>query len=283
MNIYAKIIKDSIYRESRLTTFEVCFPKVLLAEFNTHRVFSRNFSSSRAIPVSKMTDDNQDFFEPSFWGKNKAGMQSDDEEITDIDTAKKMWYDAVQYSRTISNELMKLGVHKQWANRLNDWHVMAKGIVSSTDYDNFFSLRCHESAQPEIRILAECMRNEYLNNTPCEMKANQYHLPYINNDEYEKYDIKNLVKFSVARCARVSYKLHDNSDPNPEKDFELYNRLVGSKPIHASPAEHQAKATLLWPPYTDHTQSGNFNNNWKQYRKFIETNTEEEFFNDCKD
>ena len=66
MNISAKVIRDSISEYNRITTIEISLPKILLAEFGTHRVFSRSFSSSRAIPTAKLLQ--QDYFEPLFYG-----------------------------------------------------------------------------------------------------------------------------------------------------------------------------------------------------------------------
>jgi hypothetical protein len=50
-----KILADSISPDGvRLTTLEVVMPRIVLAEFNTHRMLSRNSASSRAIPIEKM-------------------------------------------------------------------------------------------------------------------------------------------------------------------------------------------------------------------------------------
>lgn len=84
-SISAKVIADSVVDDSRLTTFEVTFPRFVLAEFNTHRMLSRNSASSRAIPVWKRLKDILDSpFVPVQFGKNKAGMQSE-ESIPDED------------------------------------------------------------------------------------------------------------------------------------------------------------------------------------------------------
>ena len=273
MNIYVKIIEDSLYKGSRLTTFEICLPKVILAEFNTHRVFSRNFSSSRAIPVKKLTQ--QDSFKPLYWGKNQAGMQASTEEIENISEAEKIWQDAIDYCKNASEKLADLGLHKQWSNRLNDWHTMTKGIVTSSYWDNFFELRSHPDAQPEIKMLSDMMLNKYNSSTQKILQYGDYHLPYTLPEERETLNIETLAKCSAARCARVSYLTHDNEKPSIEKDLELYTRLVGSEPIHASPTEHQAVAGLS-------CNNGNFNSNWGQFRKFIETKNESEFFKDFR-
>lgn len=92
-SISARVIADSTYGGSRLVTFEATFPRFVLAEFNTHRVLSRNSASSRAIPVWKrLVDVMEHPFVPLQFGKNKAGMQSS-EEVSDIDRgiAKQNW------------------------------------------------------------------------------------------------------------------------------------------------------------------------------------------------
>ena len=80
-NISAKVICDSINEQGvRLTTFEIEYPRFILAELNTHRQLSRNSSSSRAIPIKKMlstVDDNMAV--PVYWGNAKSGMQADGE------------------------------------------------------------------------------------------------------------------------------------------------------------------------------------------------------------
>src|SRR3954467_2779501 len=92
-SISAQVIADSIYRGSRLTTFEITFPRFILAEFNTHRVLSRNSASSRAIPVWKRLKDILNHpFVPLQFGKNQAGMQSHANIATeDYDAATKNW------------------------------------------------------------------------------------------------------------------------------------------------------------------------------------------------
>jgi len=269
MNIYAKVIADSIsYAGKRVTTLEISFPKVLLAEFNTHRQFSRSFSSSRAIPTKTLIK--QDSFVPTYWGKNIAGMQASDEDLSPRKTrmAKIVWFTAIATSKFFSFLLSKLGLHKQWTNRLNDWHTMVKGVVTSTEWDNFFALRDHPAAQPEMQYLAREMRKAMDDSIPVKLKWNEWHLPYVDQSTIDLGKrMRNpwlALKCSAARCARVSYLKQDGTSAKPYEDVALHDRLVGSEPIHASPTEHQCK------PMTDPTESsGNFKG-WTQYRKLIE-------------
>jgi thymidylate synthase ThyX len=120
-------------------------------------------------------------------------------------------------------------------------------VATATDYNNFFALRRHKDAQPEIHLLADCMWDALQTSKPKRIKEGEWHLPYVTNDDWEKAvlcyrmrAVDNLVKVSVARCARVSYLTHEQKVPTFEEDLTLYDRLVGNHPMHASPAEHQA-------------------------------------------
>ena len=277
--ISAKIIKDSISEEGkRITTVQVSLPKVLLAENNTHRVFSRNYSSSRAIPVKRFNA--MESFEPLYWGKNQEGMTAKLEEIDDIEAAKKIWNDAIEYCKNASEKLIGLGLHKQWSNRLNDWHNMANGIITSTEWDNYFWLRDADDAQPEMQFLARCIKSAMENSTPTLLHEGEWHLPYITdaelNDSFFKIPANKwmLHKISSARCCRVSYNKHDGSIPNVDDDLALFMKLVGGSKIHASPLEHQAtpdqivSGSEIHPWKNDHLH-GNLQG-WIQYRKIWE-------------
>jgi thymidylate synthase ThyX len=272
MKINAKMIEDSISNRSRISTLEISFPKVLLAEFNTHRMFTRSFSSSRAIPVDKLVQ--QDTFHPLFWGINKPGMSASLEElnIDDKNEAIEIWENTINFCRNSSLRLAELGLHKQWANRCNDWYTMVTGIVTATDFDNFFNLRIHPDAQPEICELATKMKEAMDKSYPTviwniDIKSdsqNYWHLPYVTKAERLNYPVETLLKISTARCARVSYNNHDGTNPSVENDIKLHDRLVGSIPIHASPSEHQAT-----PGFDSTLYYRNFKG-WVQYRDIVE-------------
>lgn len=266
--IEAKIILDSISPLGvRLTTFELKYPRFILAEFNTHRVFSRNSASSRAIPVKKMIKDViTDPVIPVFWGKNQAGMQAK-EELTGIrlKIAQGLWSFARYPACLIAYLFTKIDLHKQLANRIIEPWMWTKTIVTATEWDNFFELRYHEDAQPEIFVLATRMYEAYLNSNPKLIGYGKWHLPYITEQEFKLYETKDLIKFSGARCARVSYLTHDGKNPSAGKDYRLYEDLVGSVPVHASPVEHQAT------PNKDTNFDKNFRG-WHQHRADIEHN-----------
>lgn len=263
--ITAKVIADSIHAGTRITTLELEYPRFIHQEFMTHRVFSRNASSSRAIPVKKMIDDVlQNPAMPVYWGANRPGMQAKEELSADqCGIAEKLWLAARDDAVVHATRLLELGLHKQICNRVLEPFMHIRVLVTSTEFQNFFELRDHPDAQPEIQVLAREMKRAIQESVPEELRAGQYHIPYILETEKNdpNLDIETLLKFSVARCARVSYLNHDNTNPSREKDLSLYSQLIESKPIHASPAEHQAYAC-------PGARSGNFTN-WVQYRQML--------------
>lgn len=249
-NPTAKILADSISPQGkRITTFEITLPKCLLAEYNTHALVARNFSSARAIPIKKS---NQiDSFYPLYYGKNQAGMVSKKEEVDDKQAAQKWWEEAIRSSKEIAAKLDSLGLHKQWSNRLNDWHTMAKGVTTATEFENFFWLRDADDAQPEIAELARQMKNLREENEPTLLYPGEWHLPYITTyrGEYcewsdyidplsgESLSLETARTVSMARCAAVSYR---TEDIGLEKAQDIYTKLFSGQKVHASPAMHQA-------------------------------------------
>jgi hypothetical protein len=274
--IEAKIIADSICNGNRITTFELKYPRFILAEFNTHRMFSRSSASSRAIPIKKVIKEIIDNpATPVYWGKNKPGMQAN-EELSGIDLflAKLMWKSASFVAIAFSYGFYQIGLHKQISNRILEPWQHSKTIVTATDWNNFFELRCHTDAQPEMFKLAFEMKEAYNISTPKKLSAGSWHIPYIHDWEREEFSIADCLKMSSARCARVSYNNHDGSVPDIKKDFTLHDQLVGSNPKHMSPTEHQASAAMT--PYESKKYYGNFKG-WKQYRWFIENSKDVEY------
>lgn len=265
--ITARVVEDSVSMDGiRLTTLALRYPRFIHAEFMTHRVFSRNASSSRAIPVNKMLAQVwSDPAAPIHWGANQAGMQA----MTELTgwrrtAAKLVWNLSGKVMCGFVWGGMKLGMHKQTANRLLEPWQFIHVIVTATEWDNFFLLRDHKDAQPEIRALALVMKEAMRMSMPKRLRIGEWHLPYVNATERETYQPALLAKLSAARCARVSYLTHDGKPPELGKDLELYDRLVGANPIHASPVEHQAS-----PAFYHDAWSGNLRG-WQQYRKIVE-------------
>lgn len=263
-----KIVLDSINPQgSRLTTMQVTFPRIVLAEFNTHRQFSRNSASSRAIPVEKMIQRvMEDPFIPEQFPANEKGMQSS-VNLTGwaLQSAREAWLFARDSAVDHARVLIDNHVHKQISNRLLEpflWHTV---IVSATEWSNFFALRCHRDAQPEIRTIAEMMRGLYESSPPLFLPEIGWHIPYITAEEWTdfNYQVPELLKIATGRIARVSYLTHEGKRET-EKDIELHDRLKASG--HMSPFEHCARVAT----YTETgTSNGNFHASWVQYRKEI--------------
>lgn len=270
--ISAKVIKDSLSPwEERLTTLQLRYPRWILAEFNTHRIFSRNSSSSRAIPVNKMIEMvENDPAIPIHWGKNQAGMQAE-RELTESEklTARTLWLKAAKNAVNVAKEMTTVGLHKQVANRILEPFQFMNTIVSSTDWSNFFSLRCHKDAQPEIQELAYKIRAALNASIPTPLNFKEWHLPYVLEEEKEQFHIEDQVRISVARCCRVSYMKHDGSHSSVEEDIKLHNRLAKAHPPHLSPTEHVATPAYWFR--TGPKWCGNFKG-WVQYRKLLEHN-----------
>ena len=261
--IKSKIIKDSKVINSRIVSLQVRLPTIILAELNTHRVFSRNASSLRAIPVKTIIDRVEKTpFIPSVWTSNKSGMQGD--VITDEDLIlelKEKWINSSKKAIESAKELLELGAHKQITNRLLMPYTYTDDIITSTKWENFFNLRLHEDAEPHIRELAVEMKKAMNNSDPDILSANDrnaIHLPYVTKEERSNISLDVCKKISVARCARVSYRLFNGNITDIDSDINLFNKLKESK--HASPFEHVATVDVFSNDYR------NFDPPWKQLR-----------------
>lgn len=274
----ATVIADSASPQNiRLTTMHLRYPRFIHAELMTHRVFSRNARSSRAVPVEKLLS--EEAYIPHFM-KNQKGMQSFEEmNYAEQQAAKEAWCDLIAVTRDHVERLMKLGVHKQWANRPLEWFGYIDVLVSSTDWANWFALRDHPQAMPEIQELARAMRKAMDGHIPTHKSPGDWHLPYVDYQEEKELGIMQARKVSVARCARLSYKpfdsaLNDSDEErrsNQQKDLELFERLLVARPVHASPAEHQATPDH-WNEqhgWDRDGQHGNFTG-WRQFRKLLD-------------
>lgn len=285
MPVTAKVICDSVTRAGeRLISWELRYPRFIHAEFMTHRAFSRNASSSRAIPVSRMIRDViAQPAAPIHWGANEPGMVAHAELEPNVQAeANAVWMQACLDAVKHAQKMVALGVHKQVANRLIEPFNHIRVLCSTTDTGNFFALRDHPNAQPEIQALARAMRAAMDASTPRTLGPMQWHLPYIERQDYVMFDtyegaewdgtgahpISTLTKLSVARCARVSYRNAQGHLPATDHDLALYARLMSDTPMHASPAEHQATPVVDECSAKLAAQS-NFNG-WVQYRKIVE-------------
>jgi thymidylate synthase ThyX len=272
-SIKATVICDSISPDGvRLVTWELEYPRIIHAELMTHRMFSRNAASSRAIPAAKMMQ--QLTAKPVRFGANVSGMQDngehdglisgrtnyirlrsgDEHAFTDHLFADAAWEAAKEDAIFWSKAFADAGYHKQVFNRLTEPFQMMKTIVSATEFANFFWLRNDGAADPTLQELARCMLEALNSSTSDNLKAGHWHLPYVDTcrqttvskyyldfDSTEEISLEDAIKVSCARCAAVSYR---NEDYGLEKCKELYDRLVGADRKHASALEHCATPML---------------------------------------
>lgn len=286
MSISAKIISDSkcLITGNRITTMELRYPRIIHAELMTHRVFSRNASSSRAIPVAKLIEEARNNpAMPVRFGANQRGMQDKGgdydapiyhgsvsrldmvENRFDPVSAEKAWRIAAKKMSEIAEAFDAAGYHKQVANRLLEPFTHISVVVTSTNWANFYGLRCHADADPTMKALADAMWEAHQASVPQTLTRHDWHLPYITEWDREYLSTQQLLIASAARCARVSYNKHDGSSPFFEDDLALYEKLVTADLVHASPLEHQAMPD---PDGFKEKLWGNFHG-FIQYRKTI--------------
>jgi len=282
----AKMILDSICNEQRLTTIQVTHPRIIHAEMMTHCAFARNASSSRAIPFKKTVQKvMEDPFIPEHWGINQSGMQAA-EELTGEkrEHAIAKWLEARDEAVRIASEMAAsddLNVHKQIVNRLIEpWSWITVCVTGdAAAWSNYFALRCHPDAQPDIQKQAYMAQKEYFTSTPKTLKIGEWHTPYIREEEFgdigrwlgEQADgwapsptllYNTMVQISTGRCARTSYLTQEGTRDFGE-DIKLHDRLRYHTPLHASPFEHVCQAT------GDNVRYGKYTG-WKAYRHMLD-------------
>jgi hypothetical protein len=285
-------------------TIRMRYPRIIHGEVLTHRVFSRNARSSRAVPVATMLEEIRTRpFVPWHWGKNQRGMQADEECNNLVQMYQDEWSDTDEMSREeawlflsrnaacAAEAFMTAGYHKQIPNRLLEPFSWMDCLITSTDWRNFLWLRDHKDAEPHLQDLARLVKQAIEEAEPKTLSPQSWHLPYITDedlayaaehywDDWEKV-ISFLCKISAARCARISYKPF-NGDASYEAELARYDLLVKSDRVHASPLEHQAMPDSLIEFSTEFEDGsdevgtrwnnphlhGNFSG-WIQFRKTI--------------
>jgi thymidylate synthase ThyX len=265
-----------------MISFEITCHRWILAEINTHRALSRNYRSSRAVPVTKLIEEVR--YNPAMpvaWLKNKPGMVATEPMTADeASLARSIWKSAAFDAAYRAGTLSDLGLHKQWVNRILEPYLYVHGVISGTDWANFYSLRRAPDAQPEFKALADAMWEAQEESEPGYLTRGAWHLPYVSDEEcmelWKKPHTSGTdhpgIPVSVARVARVSIKPFDADTIDVAKDLELYEKLLVQK--HMSPFEHQATPDVChgygtseeeWL-YPEH--HGNLRG-WVQYRKTI--------------
>lgn len=279
-NIVARIVADSVNKNgNRITTFELEYHRFIHSELMTHRLFSRNAMSSRAVPINKMIEQvRNNPATPVHWGKNQAGMQADEVLVEEsLDNAKRQWKQSAIYAASQAEIMSSIGSHKQIVNRLLEPFQMMKTVMTATEFDNFFWLRCDPDAQPEIQELAKCMFDAMRQSQPEGLESEQWHTPYVEHifkgGKFESYCLTdeedNVIKLlteeeakaiSASCCAQVSYRTLNNTY---EKAMDIYSKLASGRKVHASPFEHVAKPMGDSPSHEDGvTHKDNVGNYW---------------------
>lgn len=315
-----ELVADSISEDGqRISTFVLTYWRAIHGELMTHRLFSRNAMSSRAVPVQKMISHIEEKpAMPLHWGKNQPGMQANEEhdEMVHVDLSwlldgfgysldkKSAWKEAMKLAVSVADGFARAGYHKQIVNRLLEPFQMMRTVVTATEFDNWYWLRDHADAQPEIKHLVGMMLGVHNQSTPRQLHHTEWHTPfygegvwschYTDEDdiEFDKHGVtlEDALKISASCAAQASFR---KADETIDKARNIYQRLVDSAPVHASPFEHQAKPIefdsfdlgvdnepLLYdmPEGVTHMDrkgfmwSGNFKG-WVQNRQLIDNNT----------
>ena len=309
--ISVRIVADSISPQGvRITTFELEYPRIIHSELMTHRLFSRNAMSSRAIPISKMIEQvRKNPAMPVQFGKNKPGMQDDGNHNAEIDAGyspEDWWQLAALSASRFAEAYSQAGYHKQVANRLLEPFQRMKTVVTATDWNNFFHLRADGDADPTIHKLASLMKQAVDESVPELLEPGQWHTPYVEhlytvdvgedvgefhgycvldeNNEPVMLRVDEAIAISVSCCAQVSYRVLNNTK---DKALDIYKKLTSGDKVHASPFEHVAtpmlenEASLWWDAQASdgvthmdrkgNMWSGNLRG-WVQYRQLVPNN-----------
>jgi thymidylate synthase ThyX len=249
---------------TRLVTLRVTMPRFILAEFNTHRVFSRNAGSSRAISVKRRLDAiSANPVLPVEWGLEQKGMSASEEIGQEDQTvADQLWRSAAQSAAFHASELARLGVHKQVVNRLLEPFSWVDVVVTSTQWDNFFRLRLGFDAQPEMRAVALAMEKAIVDSLPNRVGWGYWHIQGITDeDRGEITEFEDLLYVAAGRLARISYERPEQKEW--KSDLTLAKRLVKSG--HWSPFEHIA---VCREGRADRCR--NFFKDWDQWRAMLD-------------
>jgi hypothetical protein len=279
----------------QLHTVKARYPLWIHQELMTHRAFSRNLASSRAIPIEKMIHEAvNDPAMPVYWTKNEPGMQGYHFlEGKDKDDAIAIWLEARDDAVRHTKRLAVTGAHKQVANRLLGPYIHTTAVISSTQWSNFFGVRRHPATEPHMHDLADAIYEAVHTANVREIEPGGWHLPFVNEDDWITINGGGVVTpaqhmamihLSVGRCASVSYKTVEGFDMTYQRAEQLYSRLVGGVPIHASPAEHVAQADdgASWPKHDDsrefewvwnHASDHRNFTGWRQHRATIPHDT----------
>jgi hypothetical protein len=275
MPFRCEILADSIGPHGyRLTTYEIEFPRMVLADMTRHRSLSYSFESTRARPTEVLIEQvREEPYVPTFMRRAKGmggGERLSPDEQKD---AQRLWRIAARKAADMAEQLLWVG--KEHNGRMLEPFAWITGIVSGTEWENYFALRCppeghlpdpHYPAQMELQIIAEKQRALYRSQKPNQLAYGDWHLPLFSASDARQAwpDVTDLLlpaKVSAGRIATVSYKKHHNSGSVGEAYERWETKLA---PLaHWSPGEHPAKVVPSNDPLID---TGNFTG-FKQLRK----------------
>lgn len=300
-NNIARLIKHSISPSGvQFFTWELEYWRGFHSENMTHRMLSKNASSTRAIKIESAIDNiRKNTGMPIHWGTNNAGMQSKNEMSVDQqEQAKKLWLDSMEsvigFVEKLSDKSTMNG-HKQWVGRLLEPYSCIKVVESGTEFANYEALRYHPDAQPEFKDLLHCMITAKQMSTPELLLPGEWHTPYVTtkringvltywSNEETQIDSETALKISASCCAQVSYRRLDDTIDKALAIFDKLNLHSKQNPAHASPVEHQASPMTdsncafdpsTWESGVTHVRkdgslwSGNLRG-WVQYRQLFE-------------
>lgn len=256
MSYSAEVVADSVGPHGvRITSIVATYPRFIHSEVMTHRVFSRNAASSRAIPPEiNIERVRTNPFVPEVFRKRVKGMGQGDE-LDDQVVARREWVLASRRAASSAEKLAEMGISKAHVNRVLEPFLWMTTIITSTEWSNFFALRQPDNddpvpqydhdAQPEFQIVARMMRDAMRESDPDHLDYGDWHLPFVDVDErlsgtFDRATLReDWANVSAGRCFVVSYdKLATIMDEPASKSYErsVKGRGVG----HWSPLEHPA-------------------------------------------
>lgn len=289
-------------KDTPITTLVCEYPRAIHAQLLTHRVFSKNSSSTRAVPIKKAIKNVKANPAKYIWTENQSGMQgaviTDPDKLFKINSAYEMaMLAACSFTEILGlpEDEQGLNVHKQNAGRLIEPYQNIRICLTSTEWDNWDWLRNDADAQGEIKELAQAIHQAKIDNAHkyLVLGADEWHLPFINRTsnpktldiEYfhpltsKQLTLEQAKNLSMSLCAQISFR---NADYSDEKTNTVIQRLFTGNKIHASPSEHQAAPinhpsftnSEYWPEGVTHIDrignywSGNFKH-WIQLRQLL--------------
>lgn len=221
-----EVLADSLSpQRDRLTTMKITFPRIILAEFNTHRMFSRNSASSRAIPFKKMVQMvKENPFIPLVWQKHHSGMQGSEYFSSgNGDNVHKLtegWLKGRDSAVQIAEGLHNSGVTKQLCNRLLEPFMGHTALVTATEWENFFALRCPMYVWEELPGSSHMYRSKK---------------DALRDIQKRGYDITNFLKQSDIEWMKMN---HSQAEIHMQVLAEaMWDALNASTPKQLNPGE----------------------------------------------